>query len=92
MLFGNSVCVGLTWSTVNRLPLLNSQLMEQVNNVGMVVNPLWLGLGNTHGFILETIQVIFIGLRSSKDYYKQPGGGVGILEWSLGCPAVKGTR
>ncbi len=27
----------------------------------------------------------FVGLRSSKDYYKRPGGGVGIWEGSLGC-------
>ncbi len=30
-------------------------------------------------------QIIFIGLRSSKDYYKRPEGGVGIWEGSLGC-------
>ncbi len=30
-------------------------------------------------------QIIFIGLRSSKDYYTRPGGGVGIWEGSLGC-------
>ncbi len=30
-------------------------------------------------------QIIFIGLRSSKNYYKRPGGGVGIWEGSLGC-------
>ncbi len=29
-------------------------------------------------------QIIFIGLRSSKNYYKRPGGGVGIWEGSLG--------
>ncbi len=33
----------------------------------------------------HTDQIIFIGLRSSKDYYKRPGGGVGIWEGSLGC-------
>ncbi len=30
-------------------------------------------------------QLIFIGLRSSKNYYKRPGSGVGIWEGSLGC-------
>ncbi len=29
-------------------------------------------------------QIIFIGLRSSKDYDKRPGGGVGTWEGSLG--------
>ncbi len=29
-------------------------------------------------------QIIFIGLRSSKNYYKRPGGGLGIWEGSLG--------
>ncbi len=28
--------------------------------------------------LLKSNQIIFIGLRSSKDYYKRPGGGVGI--------------
>ncbi len=32
----------------------------------------------------------FIGLRSSKDYYKRPGGGVGIWEGSLGCEFLRG--
>ncbi len=35
-------------------------------------------------------QIIFIGLRSSKDYYKRPGGGVGIWEGSLGCEFLRG--
>ncbi len=35
-------------------------------------------------------QSIFIGLRSSKDYYKRPGGGVGIWEGSLGCEFLRG--
>ncbi len=91
MLFGNRACVGLTWSTVNRMPLLNSQLREQVNNAGMVVSPLWLGPGNSHGFILESNQVIFICLRSSKDYYKQPGGGVSMWEGSFGCEFLRGS-
>ncbi len=30
-------------------------------------------------------QIIFFGLRSSKNYYERPGGGVGIWEGSLGC-------
>ncbi len=29
-------------------------------------------------------QISFIGLRSSKDYYKRPSGGVSIWEESLG--------
>ncbi len=36
-------------------------------------------------------QIIFIGPRSSKDYYKRPGGGVGILERSLGCEFLRGS-
>ncbi len=92
MLFGNRVYVGLTWSTVNRIPLLDSQLWEQVNNVGMVVSPLWLGPGNSHVFILESNQVIFIDLRSSKDHYKQPGGGVNMWEGSFGCEFLRGLR
>ncbi len=35
--------------------------------------------------------IIFIGLRSSKDYYKPPGGGVGIWEGSLGCEFLRGS-
>ncbi len=35
-------------------------------------------------------QIIFIGLRSSKDYYKRPGGGVGIWEGLLGCEFLLG--
>ncbi len=35
-------------------------------------------------------QIIFIGLRSSKDYYKRPGGGVGIWEGSLRCDFLRG--
>ncbi len=33
----------------------------------------------------------FIGLWSSKDYYKRPGGGVGIWEGSLGCEFLHGS-
>ncbi len=36
-------------------------------------------------------QIIFIGLRSSKDYYIRPGGGVGIWEGSLGCEFLRGS-
>ncbi len=39
----------------------------------------------------HTDQIIFIGLRSSKDYYKRPGGGVGIWEGSLGCGFLCGS-
>ncbi len=35
-------------------------------------------------------EIIFIGLRSSKDYYKRPGSGVGIWEGSLGCEYLRG--
>ncbi len=35
-------------------------------------------------------QIIFIGLRKSKDCYKRPGGGVGISEGSLGCEFLRG--
>ncbi len=34
-------------------------------------------------------QIIFIVLRSNKDYYKRPGGGVGIWEGSLGCAFLR---
>ncbi len=73
------------------MPLLNSQLREQVNNVGMVVSPLWLRPGNTHGFVLESNQTIFIVLRSSKDYCKRPGGGVSIWEGSFGYEFLRGS-
>ncbi len=36
-------------------------------------------------------QIIFTGLRSSKDYYKRPGGGVGIWEGLLGCEFLRGS-
>ncbi len=35
-------------------------------------------------------QIIFIGLWSSKDYYKRPGDGVGVWEVSLGCEFLRG--
>ncbi len=41
--------------------------------------------------IVSSNQIIFIGLRSSKDYYKRPGGGVGIWEGSLGCELLRGS-
>ncbi len=34
-------------------------------------------------------QIIFIGLRSSKDYCKRPGSGVGIWEGSLECEFLR---
>ncbi len=46
-------------------------------------------LGNIPAFGLN--QIIFIGLRSSKDYYKRPGGSVGIWEGSLGCEFLRGS-
>ncbi len=48
MLFGNRVGVGLAPCS-----LLNPQFREQVNNVRMVVSPLWRGPGNIHGFVLD---------------------------------------
>ncbi len=36
-------------------------------------------------------QIIFIGLRSSKGYYKRPGGDVGVWEGSLGCEFMRGS-
>ncbi len=36
-------------------------------------------------------QIIFIGLRSSKDYYKRPVGGGGIWEGSLVCEFLRGS-
>ncbi len=39
---------------------------------------------------IKSNQIIFTGLRSSKDYYKLPGGGVGIWEGSLGCEFLRG--
>ncbi len=49
------------WTTFNGIRcilLVNdnarySQLREQVNNVRVVVSPLWRGAGNIHGFILD---------------------------------------
>ncbi len=40
---------------------------------------------------IKSNQIIFIGLRSSKYYYKRPGGGVGIWEGSLGCEFLRGS-
>ncbi len=37
----------------------------------------------------KSSQSIFIGLRSSIDYYKRPRGGVGIREGSLGCEFLR---
>ncbi len=36
-------------------------------------------------------QVIFIGLRSSKCYYRRPGGGAGIWEGSFRCEFLRGS-
>ncbi len=43
---GNQVGVGTC-------SLFYSHLREQVNNVRMVVSPLWRGPGNVHGFVLD---------------------------------------
>ncbi len=37
-------------------------------------------------------QIIFIGLWSSKNCLKRPGGGVCICEGSLGCAFLRGSR
>ncbi len=42
-------------------------------------------------FTIKSNQIIFIGLRSSKGYYKRPGGGVGIWEGSLGHEFLRGS-
>ncbi len=49
MLVGNRVGVGL----YILLSFLNAQLREQVNNLCRVVIPLWRGLGNIHGLVLD---------------------------------------
>ncbi len=41
--------------------------------------------------VYHSNQIIFIGLRSSKDYYKRPGGGVDVWEGSLGCAFLRGS-
>ncbi len=40
--------------------------------------------------MLKSNQIIFIGLRSSKDYYKRPRVCLGIWEGSLGCAFLRG--
>ncbi len=40
---------------------------------------------NWKSVLLKSNRIIFIGVRSSIDYYTRPGGGVGIWEGSLGC-------
>ncbi len=34
-------------------------------------------------------QIIFIGLQSSRVYYKRPGGGACVWEGSLGCEFLR---
>ncbi len=46
-LYGEVTSVNLHCST------FYSQLRKEVNNVRMVVSPLWRGLGNIHGFVLD---------------------------------------
>ncbi len=36
-------------------------------------------------------QIIFIGLRSSKDYYKRPRCGVGTRKGPVGCAFLRGS-
>ncbi len=45
----------------------------------------------TENVNFKSNQIIFIGLWSSKDYYKRPGGGVGIWDGSLGCEFLRGS-
>ncbi len=40
---------------------------------------------------IESNQIIFIGLRISKDYYKRPGGGVGVWKGSVRCEFLRGS-
>ncbi len=42
-------------------------------------------------FTIKSNQIIFIGLRSSKEYYKRPGGGVGIWDGLLGHEFLRGS-
>ncbi len=39
---------------------------------------------------IKSNQIVFIGLRRTKDKYPRPGGGVGIWEGSLGCEFLLG--
>ncbi len=39
--------------TITPMLPFNSQLKEQINNVHMVVSPLWRGPSNIHGFALD---------------------------------------
>ncbi len=36
-------------------------------------------------------QINFIGIWSSKDYYKRPRGGMGIREGLFGCEFLRGS-
>ncbi len=42
------------------------------------------GVQDVNAYV-KSNQIILIGLRSSKNYYKRAGGCVGIWEGSLGC-------
>ncbi len=60
---------------------------KQTKTVVLDENTVILEYGNTRKCqvstysLIKSNQIIFIGLRSSKNYYKRPGGGVGI--WSI---------
>ncbi len=41
--------------------------------------------------VFKSNQIIFFGLRSSKGYYKRPGGSVGLWEGSFGCEFLRGS-
>ncbi len=41
--------------------------------------------------MLNSNQISFIVQRSSKDYYKRPGGGVGLWEGLLGYEFLRGS-
>ncbi len=43
------------------------------------------------GLAPKSNQIVFIGLRSSNDYNKRPGGGVRIWEGSFGCELLRGS-
>ncbi len=42
--------------------------------------------------LVNSNQIIFIGLRSSKDYYKRPGGGGGVyIKGNMGLIFLRGS-
>ncbi len=53
MLIGNRAGVCLNRRSINPMLPPTFQLIEHVNNVSIVMSPLWHGLGNIHGFVLD---------------------------------------